>query len=183
MVRQSKASRRETCPEAGSLMTRGQLDGRCDAGAAEEARCTGMRSAHWQRLHKRTVSEHHATRGDWKATSGQSARLKTSTEASLTADALSAVGVFACASLHANESKARGPVRPSCLGGPVSVQGGNGASRPPALALVFQACGTSGSTCWWCAARACARDALIEMVRQVQRKAGSLNVPDDSNDV
>ena len=94
MVRQSKASRRETCPEAGSLMTRGQLDGRCDAGAAEEAKCTAMRSAHWQRLHKRTVSEHHATRGDWKATSGQSARLKTSTEASLTADALSAVGVF-----------------------------------------------------------------------------------------
>ena len=94
MVRQSKASRRETCPEAGSLMTRGQLDGRCDAGAAEEARCTGMRSARWQRLHKRTVSEHHATRGDWKATSGQSARLNTTTEASLTADSPSAVGVL-----------------------------------------------------------------------------------------
>ena len=94
MVRKSKASRRWTCPEAGSLVTRAQLDGRCDAGAADEARCTPMRSAHWQRLHKRTVSEHHATRGDWKATSGQSARLNTTTEASLTADSPSAVGVL-----------------------------------------------------------------------------------------
>ena len=162
MVRQSKASRRETCPEAGSLMTRGQLDGRCDAGAAEEARCTGMRSAHSVRAPRharrlesdlRPVSEaEHNHRG--------------------LADGRRSVCCrrLACAFLHANESKARGTVRPSCLGRPVSVQGGNDASGPPALALVFQACGTSGSTCWWCAARACARDALIEMVRQVQRK-------------
>ena len=112
MVRQSKASRRETCPEAGSLMTRGQLDGRCDAGAAEEARCTGMRSARWQRLHKRTVSEHHATRGDWKATSGQSARLNTTTEASLTADALSAVGVLPARSCTQTNRKQEAPYGP-----------------------------------------------------------------------